>query len=953
MADKSVIVISDDETDTGTESPGANCKNSSVLLLEENSDFGSISDENGSDEMVDAESGLSITYSRKAEVMPHARYDCTSHVFCQSENQTSRPVGTNSDFCEQCYCYICDKLASECQSWITPSFCHCNAHKRSLFWKSWRDKALIGALIAFKFDLLEIDADLRHAESLLMKFDADLTVEHDKFMMGTMSSLAAIYSCSCCCHNQYQTMVNCKRCSSKHEAILIYNYSNVYQLVLEFLEKANGEKPKTFAVVLLGAAQRILLHKQPLGLQRLKDLIPFFMCKHGDFTSAGHHLFHSHDVSCCTACRLTPRQFTMYLKILRTGQVPVGNEPSQSENQTSRPVGTNSDFCEQCYCYICDKLASECQSWITPSFCHCNAHKRSLFWKSWRDKALIGALIAFKFDLLEIDADLRHAESLLMKFDADLTVEHDKFMMGTMSSLAAIYSCSCCCHNQYQTMVNCKRCSSKHEAILIYNYSNVYQLVLEFLEKANGEKPKTFAVVLLGAAQRILLHKQPLGLNVYLWEDSLLVSVLRGQNITGERVVKGKKEVLFESIHMVLARTEKLREQNKQFTMYLKILRTGQVPVGNEPFYSGVWETPTGLVPVKKSDVIKVGLRILNCNAQLYMNPDSWADLIQASCSDSKLARDGSFICVTWKEPEEEFQQRIRETAGLVLKELETKQIIILPKQFYSNHFPDEAMLMLVTQALVQRLIHAHMCTVLNIAMAFRRNMWALKYLFKSLSVRHDVLHAFLDCLIKDLNEKNNTLLTRTLPQSDAEHIGHFIFFLISYEHAVLRPVAHRIVYFLLEHWNDFQNCPWQQNLATLLQNQHSFNPVVLFDAKVEKYCPGNYVDIKRTLEREVRQCQALVIWTDCDREEVCLRCAPQGTLEREVRQCQALVIWTDCDREGENIGFEVIEVCKAVYERGSRLQPITIEMLDGETSPPQLFTEADLISLVEKHGIG
>ncbi|XP_044517721.1 DNA topoisomerase 3-alpha isoform X2 [Gracilinanus agilis] len=61
-----------------------------------------------------------------------------------------------------------------------------------------------------------------------------------------------------------------------------------------------------------------------------------------------------------------------------------------------------------------------------------------------------------------------------------------------------------------------------------------------------------------------------------------------------------------------------------------------------------------------------------------------------------------------------------------------------------------------------------------------------------------------------------------------------------------------------------------------------SCNPLVLFEAQIEKYCPENFVDIKRTLEKEVQQ-------------------------------CQSLVIWTDCDREGENIGFEIIHVCKAV----------------------------------------
>ncbi|XP_064601607.1 DNA topoisomerase 3-alpha-like [Liolophura sinensis] len=62
-------------------------------------------------------------------------------------------------------------------------------------------------------------------------------------------------------------------------------------------------------------------------------------------------------------------------------------------------------------------------------------------------------------------------------------------------------------------------------------------------------------------------------------------------------------------------------------------------------------------------------------------------------------------------------------------------------------------------------------------------------------------------------------------------------------------------------------------------------NPVSLFDAQVIKYCPDNYKDIRRTLEREARG-------------------------------CQKLVIWTDGDREGENIGFEIIDVCKAVKEK-------------------------------------
>ncbi|KAJ9580304.1 hypothetical protein L9F63_004020 [Diploptera punctata] len=67
-------------------------------------------------------------------------------------------------------------------------------------------------------------------------------------------------------------------------------------------------------------------------------------------------------------------------------------------------------------------------------------------------------------------------------------------------------------------------------------------------------------------------------------------------------------------------------------------------------------------------------------------------------------------------------------------------------------------------------------------------------------------------------------------------------------------------------------------------RNWRGCNPISLFDAPVTKVCPPDYQPIKRTLEKEVRP-------------------------------CGSLIIWTDCDREGENIGFEIIQVCLAVKQ--------------------------------------
>lgn len=69
---------------------------------------------------------------------------------------------------------------------------------------------------------------------------------------------------------------------------------------------------------------------------------------------------------------------------------------------------------------------------------------------------------------------------------------------------------------------------------------------------------------------------------------------------------------------------------------------------------------------------------------------------------------------------------------------------------------------------------------------------------------------------------------------------------------------------------------------AVSFNNWQAVDPITLFAAPVSKICPSNFQPILKTLEREIRG-------------------------------CNGLIIWTDCDREGENIGYEIIDVCRAI----------------------------------------
>lgn len=72
------------------------------------------------------------------------------------------------------------------------------------------------------------------------------------------------------------------------------------------------------------------------------------------------------------------------------------------------------------------------------------------------------------------------------------------------------------------------------------------------------------------------------------------------------------------------------------------------------------------------------------------------------------------------------------------------------------------------------------------------------------------------------------------------------------------------------------------QDFAQAFNNWSAVDPIALFAAPVLKMCPPKFQPILKTIEREIRS-------------------------------CAGLIIWTDCDREGENIGYEIIDVCRAI----------------------------------------
>jgi hypothetical protein len=67
---------------------------------------------------------------------PHSREDCVVHPMVYNKFQREESIATAAKHCPNCYCFVCDILASTCQHWNE----HCKAKFKDYFWKCERSR---------------------------------------------------------------------------------------------------------------------------------------------------------------------------------------------------------------------------------------------------------------------------------------------------------------------------------------------------------------------------------------------------------------------------------------------------------------------------------------------------------------------------------------------------------------------------------------------------------------------------------------------------------------------------------------------------------------------------------------------------------------------------------------------------------------------------------------------
>ena len=85
---------------------------------------------NSNENTNDNDDSPKVVAIKNQQLLPHMRQHCTEHLFVQdrvyTSGRSSSDDGTNNTtFCKLCFCYVCDKVASECEKWDRHCFARC------------------------------------------------------------------------------------------------------------------------------------------------------------------------------------------------------------------------------------------------------------------------------------------------------------------------------------------------------------------------------------------------------------------------------------------------------------------------------------------------------------------------------------------------------------------------------------------------------------------------------------------------------------------------------------------------------------------------------------------------------------------------------------------------------------------------------------------------------------
>ncbi|KAM9819643.1 uncharacterized protein ACBT44_009355 isoform 1-T3 [Syngnathus typhle] len=519
-------------------------------------------------------------------------------------------------------------------------------------------------------------------------------------------------------------------------------------------------------------------------------------------------------------CTLSPSKldedlvviFSRPAELLPHARFDCPKHPFTATDESGEPVAGNQLVCGQCFCYICDKLASECERWQQSGACHCNSHKKSDLWNQLRNHTLLGHLAAFKVTLSEADAHLRQAESALRSFKAELWAQ---MMSASSMGDGVSYDCTAALQYVLDFVNQAEQRDARAAAIMRLgaadDFLQLFYAKGVFCLASPSSTPASSKWMLmrrlLSALQRQLVmddftpeFRQKLqdfyknltfppelthirdSLDVRPWDDILLASVLRGQNVAGVRTTRGTKDTLFEDFDVVLLRVQRLMDQNRfrelrrylqvvrtnllrgtqwvkelvpffmcmegnfhnalfsifkaasrltlhHVLMYLRLLDTATAPklsVGptGELHFADDWHAIQGAVPLARVALVRFALKLHEICPAVRMNSDFWLRLLKM-VQVTRQAPAGLRL------PSLAFLKEAVRTSHSILDEKFGINLQI-PQQFVST-FPDQAMLLLVSAALGRIILAPPLSPIIPLICTFQKNVWALHWFWRDL----------------------------------------------------------------------------------------------------------------------------------------------------------------------------------------------------------------------------